>query len=267
MIYQAERETNDGRRIYSQTTLTPILDDDGRLIKLIAIDTDISKLVELEGFKESMIQMIVHDLKNPLNNVIGFSTLPPNQQYLNLINYSGQQMLDMVENILDVHKSEKKKLNLSLKKTNLNFLVEKSIAEVIFQVNEKKVKVLNNVPYCYGMIDEELIRRVIVNLLSNAVKYSPEKGVVRIRSEFIKTNKPEVKVSVSDEGVGIPENLIGKIFDKYFQAEAKKAGIARSTGLGLTFCKMAVEKHEGKIWAKSNDEKGSTFSFTLPLHE
>lgn len=267
MTYQSEQETSDGRKIHLQTTLTPILNTEGILIKLIAIDTDISKIMELEGFKESMIQMIVHDLKNPLNNVIGFSSLSPQQEYANLINYSGKQMLDMVENILDIHKSERKELKLTLTKINLNFLVEKSIAEVIFQVRENKVSILNNVPHCYVAIDEELIRRVLINLLTNAIKYSPEEGIVKIRAEFSDQNKPKVILSISDEGPGIPAELTEKIFDTYFQVKARKSGLARSTGLGLTFCKIAVENHGGEIWVESNEGKGSVFYFTLPTYD
>lgn len=109
--------------------------------------------------------------------------------------------------------------------------------------------------------DRHLVGRVISNLLSNAIKHTPAGGTITLKLE----RRPvEVIVSVADTGSGIPEEYLGRIFEKFTQAE-NDARAHRGTGLGLTFCKMAVEAHGGRIWAQSEVGAGSTFSFALPV--
>ena len=113
-------------------------------------------------------------------------------------------------------------------------------------------------------VQRDLIERVVQNLLSNAVHYTPELGNILIESEVDERSK-SVVVSVSDSGSGIPEEHRQKIFDKFSTVEAKEKRIRNSTGLGLTFCKLAVELHGGKIWVEDRNGGGSVFRFTLPI--
>jgi len=118
-------------------------------------------------------------------------------------------------------------------------------------------------------VDRDLFTRVLINLLGNALKFTPADGSITVGARLEAPSDPDrnpvVVFFVKDTGEGIPKEDLGKIFDKFAQAESRKAGRKNSTGLGLTFCKLAVEAHGGRIWAESEPGKGSTFYFTIPL--
>ena len=117
-------------------------------------------------------------------------------------------------------------------------------------------------------VDKELIIRVFVNLVSNAIKYSPSNGTIRVSSDLVLLEGKEyVKIGVSDYGSGIPEAEQQFIFEKFYQHEVKKLGMTPSTGLGLSFCKMAVNAHDGTISVESRENVGSTFWVTLEVFE
>lgn len=116
------------------------------------------------------------------------------------------------------------------------------------------------------------MRRILVNLLANALKFTPSNGVVTVMANqtndlenSTRNDRPGIVISVSDTGEGIPPEDRERIFEKFGQVESRRAGRKMSTGLGLTFCKLAVEAHGGHIWVESEMGKGSTFHFSLPL--
>jgi len=215
-----------------------------------------TNLKELQNFKNGLIGMIVHDLKNPLNIIINMSE---NE----FVADSGYKMLNMVNNILDVEKYEEVEMPINVEKFNLRNLFQKSISKNNFLALLQKIKINNNIDKLIEIkADKEIIERVIDNLLTNAIKFSPQSGNIEINT---KTDNNFVYISISDEGIGISDEFKEKIFDKFVQVEAKKSGIVRSTGLGLTFCKLAVEAHKGTISVKSKQNEGTIFTFTIPL--
>ncbi|MBU0765814.1 MAG: PAS domain S-box protein, partial [Bacteroidetes bacterium] len=295
VVYASLSKNKTGRNIWVQTTLTPIMNDEGQITQYVAIDADITKLKEaeeeikkrakeiivhrdqlkealnklseLESFKESMIGMIVHDLKNHLNSIIAFSAQIISEKNLKSINQAGKQMLNMVLNILDVQKFEKTEVQLDKNIHNIQNVIKNAVDDVALLISEKDITVTNKIrSILQSEFDYEIIQRVLVNFLTNAVKYTPTNGEITLDAEIVSIDKKEMlQISVSDSGQGIPENMLEKIFDKFSQVEAKKSGVARSTGLGLSFCKMVVEAHGGKIRAESELGKGTTFLFTLPV--
>jgi len=240
----------------------------------------IAKLQELDKFKESLTGMIVHDLKNPLNAIIGLSSLDiENNEAMAVINSAGNQMLNLVLNILDVQKFEEAKVKLSIDAYNLKDTGTDCIQQVALLLTGKKLKSANLIPETITpKFDYDIILRVFINLLTNAIKYTPADGCITLNAFILESardnhliqNKvefihyPQVIVSVTDTGIGIPEDKIQIVFEKFGQVEAKKSGTVRSTGLGLTFCKLAVEAHKGKIWVTSTVNVGTTFWFSLP---
>jgi len=224
------------------------------------------KLKELDEFKQTATAMIVHDLKNPLNTVIGNSEkidLPISQEEcFENIQQSGKKMLNLVQNILDVQKFEDAQIKPNPENISLQKLVNQSIQQVGTFSKIKNLTLRNDVSAnTFIAADSDLTGRILVNLLTNAIKYSAQNQIITITS---KIQSEKVEIQVKDEGIGIPTDFLPKIFDKFSQTKAKKLGIARSTGLGLTFCQMATEIQGGKIWVESKIEEGSTFSFTLP---
>ena len=223
-----------------------------------------NQLIKLDEFKQDMTGMIVHDLKNPLNVIINSSKTEP-QLALKMARQSGKQMLNMVLNILDVYKAEAAKISLDLANYTLSTILNNAIESVDYLIEQKNIILDVNKNTAYNIrVDGQLIERVLINLLTNAIKYTPLNGTITIG---VKEADSLLKVSISDSGEGIAEEKKHLVFDKFAQAKAKRSGSVRSTGLGLTFCKMAVETHGGEIDFESEKGKGATFWFTLQLAE
>ncbi|MTI40899.1 ligand-binding sensor domain-containing protein, partial [Fulvivirga lutimaris] len=223
------------------------------------------KLLELDKFKEGLTGMIVHDLKNPLNGIINVSNSYTINEQVYRMKEFGKQVLNMVVNILDVHKYEDTKMVPDKSVVSLNDIIQSAIADTEFLLNEKGVSVKAKIEKAYNInVDKKLIIRVFVNLLTNAIKYSKAGDVIFINVS--EDNDDQIRVEISDSGQGIPQDQVDKIFDKFVQISAKDSGKIRSTGLGLTFCKMAIESHNGNIGVISEVNKGTTFWFVLSLH-
>lgn len=221
------------------------------------------ELKELDQYKESMTAMIVHDFKNALNTVISFSDGQPTERRLRSIRQAGQFMLNMVLNILDVQKFESAKPKLAYANTSVNKLIIKAIEQLNYMIEQKSIKLtFNQNNQLEVRVDEDLVTRVIINILSNAIKFVPTNGKITI---YVEKEDKHAKISIEDNGPGIPADKLHFVFDKYTQINAKSSGNIRSTGIGLTFCKMVVEAHEGTIDVHSTIGEGSTFYFTLPL--
>jgi signal transduction histidine kinase/tetratricopeptide (TPR) repeat protein len=238
----------------------------------LALGTANEKLKELGGFKEAMMGMIVHDLKNPLNAVIGLSDTSDMRTSQGLplaaarrINQAGQQMLTLVMNILDVQKFENAALHLVVKDCQAYTLMEEAVHSTMTLLQEKSLQyALQADGSVFMRVDRDAILRVLVNMLTNAIKFTPPQGSIILRAGIDVNNPAFVCISVSDTGVGIPAHKLDDVFEKFTQVEAKNSGMTHSTGLGLTFCKIAVETHGGAIWIESELGKGTTFFFTLP---
>ncbi len=221
------------------------------------------RLLEMDQYKESMTAMIVHDFKNSLNTVISFSETKPSDQRLKGIRQAGQFMLNMVMNILDVQKYETTKPSLSLQVCEISKLIQLASMQLSYLIEQKSIELIIDQHHEFSINgDKDLLVRVLGNILSNAIKYSPQNGKILIKVAHVGN---DVMVAVKDEGPGIPKSKLEFIFDKFAQVDARKEGLARSTGIGLTFCKIVVEAHKGAIWADSTHGEGSTFNLTLPI--
>jgi len=234
------------------------------------------KLIEMDQFKQGITSMIVHDLKNPINSIINIRESNPELQ-LNRIRQTGRQMLNLVLNILDVSKYEETQIVLNTENHNLFDIAQNAIEKILFLSMEKNIEVSNRIDreFCVRA-DIEMTERVFINILTNAIKYTPNNGLVLLNSEpFSMSEKSDqqggidqfVKISITDNGMGISADKIHLVFQKFGQVIAKNSGSVRSTGLGLTYCKMVVEAHGGDINVESELEKGSQFWFTMPRVE
>jgi signal transduction histidine kinase len=221
-------------------------------------------LVEMDKFKQGVTNMIVHDLKNPINAIINTTKSNPETQLERIIQ-TGRQMLNLVMNILDVSKYEETKIPLTIESHNLLNVSQRAVAQVLFLSNEKNITISNQISPELGIrADAEMVERVFVNILTNAIKYTPNNELIVIHAES-KSKEEFLKISITDNGIGIPADKAHFVFQKFGQVGAKNSGSVRSTGLGLTYCKMVVEAQGGNIGVESKQEQGSTFWFTLPV--
>ena len=226
-----------------------------KTMKLLVLNKE---LKENEELRSGLTNMIVHDLKNPISNIINLSE---NRE----ITFFAKDMLVMVENILDIQKYEGMLMPLNRKAVLLRKNADEAIKQVSIFAEHKNIKITNNIDASFFVsADEDILRRIFVNLLSNAVKYTFVNGTIKIETK-ISANKNTVNISIIDNGIGIKEEKIPFIFNKFSQILARKTGEARSTGIGLTFCKMAIEAHGSKINVKSVPKESTNFSFLLPL--
>lgn len=226
------------------------------------------KLLELDKFKKEMTHMMVHDLKNPLSNIIGFMNLPKiNDKIRGLVQASGQDMQNMIQNILDVTKFEETTLVTHPEKQFLHQLAEAAFQQNEYNIKLRSIHIENTIPpHLEISVDKKLLIRVFSNIISNATKYTPDDGDIKVSSEMIEENgKSYCKVNIYNSGETIPDEKLQDIFNIYTQIYSKHSNQSYSTGIGLAFCKMAVEAHGGKIGVISEETEGVTFWFTLPL--
>lgn len=230
-------------------------------------------LRESERLRESLSSMIVHDLRNPLTALLGgldiirltmADHMDADQKHLlENARRSGHALLGMVGELLDISKMEAGKLTLNVQPTDLRALIDENIdlVRVLTETGELEIRAALTEDVASVPCDRQLIGRVIANLLSNAIKHTPPKGLISVvairRGDF-------ATVSVADTGPGIPPEYHQRIFEKFGQIE-QPGKERRGTGLGLPFCKMAVEAHGGQIWVESEVGRGSTFYFSLPM--
>lgn len=221
------------------------------------------QLMALSRYKDSMNSFLVHDLKNPLNTIINFDAEQVTSYQAEGIRQSGKQMLNLVSNLLDISKNDKCKLMLKPENTALSVLVKQAVGETAFLAEQKSIRFYLDAPTDFMlMADPALIKRVLVNMITNAIKFSPPGGQIRIHPQ--QEAAEMVKIWIEDQGEGIPEDFLPLVFEQYSQKVPRKSGFSASTGIGLAFCKMAVEAHGGEIGVLSGAGNGASFWFTLP---
>lgn len=216
------------------------------------------ELKEFDELKEGLTNMLVHDLKNPVNNILYLSESKE-------ITSIAHQMLTIVNNILDVQKYEKTEMKLDLKEVSFYKIVKDAVLQIKTLAEHKNIQIdYKAVKGIHLKVDYDIIFRVMVNFFTNSIKYTPANGKIIVHYE-LSENPDFIFISVKDNGIGIKSDKINMIFNKFSQVMAKRSGQARSTGLGLTFCKMAVEAHEGFIKVESVSGEYTMFKFSLPL--
>ncbi len=234
------------------------------------IEHDLSSQVALEQLQRDLSAMVYHDMRSPLGNVdMSLHALAkllgdhPNASVQNLLGIamrSERQVQRMISSLLDVQRLEEGSKLLNRTTSMVNMVIRSAIEQAEPLAAEKHVRIrqalVDDLPALY--IDADMIERVVINLLDNAIKYSPDYGIVTISSS---ASGKEVFIRVKDTGPGIPREAQKMIFDKF--SRIKKENMPRGVGLGLAFCKLAVDAHGGRIWIKSDDKNGSTFTVAL----
>jgi hypothetical protein len=169
----------------------------------------------------------------------------------------------MVLNLLDIQKFEDTNVQLKPKEFLIDEVITKALDKTKFLAEQKSITLVRNIhSNAISFFDFDLIMRVLENILINAIKYTHDNGQIRLYTEV---KHDSIQLSIADNGQGIPKDKTKYVFDKFFQVQEKKVGNVRSTGLGLTFCKMVIDAHKGKIGVSSELGKGATFWFTLPI--
>ena len=232
---------------------------------------DITERKELDHMREDMIAMIYHDLRSPLANTISSLEILKTQldiekdknvnTLLDIAERSTDRMQRLINSLLDINRLENGKAITNKKECNINALISESVDIIKSNLDskEQKIKIHTQDTLEDIKIDIDMVKRVVINLLENASKFTPDEGLITIGSN---NKKDEILIWVEDNGPGIPKESIEKIFNKYTRLDRKN--MPKGLGLGLAFCKLAVEAHGGKIWAESKENVGSKFIFSIP---
>ena len=234
------------------------------------------QLQELEEFKDGLLHMIVHDLKNPLFAISGNIELLllDKENFSEMQNTAAANCLasckdlnEMIQQLLDINKLENKRLQLKKEMTDLVALINDTLDQLQKKAEEKQISInfVDTNGIATALLDSRLIKRVISNLVDNGIRHTPKGGMIEVVMDS-EVNDSRLRISVKDTGSGLDPAYHQKIFNKFEQVDLKSRGVSVGTaGLGLAFCKLAVEAHEGTIWVDSEGEgKGSTFRFTIP---
>ncbi|MEQ8671951.1 MAG: GAF domain-containing protein [Aggregatilineales bacterium] len=277
-------EIRDGEKMrYLEEVGSPVYDMHNEIIGRMVTLRDVTEERELEQYRDEITHMVIHDLRRPLGSIItsldaitiileDFGEHPSSdvvKQIIGVSMDSANSLLDLVDTLMDIAKMEKPGfMVLNPRITELDEIVDKAVRHLSSFMEDSRIELTVSIPDDLPRVnvDNDLVLRVIRNLLDNAIRYAPTGGKVHISADAFGTDK--VVVRVADNGRGIPPAEAENVFLKFRQIKGNvPAHGGKSTGIGLTFCKQAVEAHHGRIWVNNDGPlPGACFYFTLPIN-
>ena len=287
-----------------QILITPVKDKQDVSLGAVVILHDVTKEKELEKMREDFTNMMVHELRSPLTGVRGIANLLVTDKvkndavkyadFVSLIQTNTEDMLGLVNDLLDVAKLDSGKFQLIKKPSDISELIQRRVASFKALADQNNLsleaKIAPDVPGNFNF-DEHKISQVLNNLISNSIKFTDPGGKVTVSAFLLPAGKdlaekvveqslvwPGLKkgvnvksemlmIGVTDTGVGISNEKIGKLFNKFVQLESTAKSEKKGTGLGLVVSKGIIEAHQGKIGVFSEPGEGTTFYFTLPINQ
>jgi PAS domain S-box-containing protein len=258
---------------YVERQESPVLAHTGRVMGWLVVLRDVTEEQEQLAWRTHFTNMMVHDLRNPITTLLSVLhrlSQKTEQEVQPLIQsgvHTSHHLLDMVDSLLDVNRLEAGQLLVEAEAMRLPPLVEKVVANLRPTAAEKQITLQVSSPAGLPAVwaDEELVRRILVNLLDNALKFTPQGGqiTVELRPEPSETAEPGVRCLITDSGPGIPAGDKERIFERFVRIHSGGAQV-QGTGIGLSFCQLAVTAQDGRIWVEDAPQGGSCFLFTLP---
>ncbi|MDZ7264142.1 MAG: ATP-binding protein [candidate division KSB1 bacterium] len=263
---------NKRKSIVVQAKAARVIDTEDKLIGIVTILRDITREKEIDRLKTELVSMVAHELRSPLTSIAGFSELlldtdvteQQSKEYAEIILKESNRLGDLINKFLDISRIESGKSQMHRTPIHLGQVIENVLQMNMYLAERKGMQLHLNIPSELSLIwaDREMLGEVILNLFSNAVKYSPEGKNIYID---VRDEAAEQVISVRDEGYGIPEKSLGKIFEKFYRVpDNEQYQEVRGSGLGLALVKEIVELHDGTIWVESQVGKGSNFTFSIP---
>ncbi|MFA7745645.1 two-component system histidine kinase PnpS [Salinicoccus roseus] len=239
---------------------------------VIVVLHDITEIRRLEKMRSDFVANVSHELKTPVTSVRGFSeTLMSGEvtdeettkQFLKIIHDESQRLDRLIRDLLNLSKIERQKMPLNLETLNMTALVHEVSVTLQGAIEEKQTKLVLPDPskdvYLQG--DEDRLRQIVLNLVGNAINYTAEGGTVTVS---LKENVEKVRLIIQDDGIGIPEESLPRIFERFYRVDRARSRHSGGTGLGLAIVKHLIESHHGEIEVESREGEGTTFTVILP---
>jgi PAS domain S-box-containing protein len=254
-------------------TISPLQTAEGDVSGFVGVQSDISKLKEIDRLKTNIIANVSHELKTPLTNIsLYLSLLRRNksgrtEEYLNVLERESKRLTQLIQNLLDLSKLDTGAIPTHLTPLDVSSSVVRTVATFQSMAQDKRIALTCDLPDQLPAIvaDDAQIEQVLTNLVGNALSYTPIGGSVNVSvGEAEHRNSPAVYIRVADTGMGIAPADMPHLFDRFYRGAANNDGNVPGTGLGLAICKEIVDRHDGHIDVVSQQGQGATFTVWLP---
>ena len=271
-------ERPGGERVTALVSATPIYSKDGLIESAVAVIQDMTPLEEMERLRSEFLGMVSHELRSPLSAIKGSAATVLNAsapfdaaemlQFFRIIDRQADRLRDLISNLLDITRIEAGVLSLAPEPASLVHLADEARSTFLRGGGRHRVHVDLAMDLPPVAVDTQRTVQVLSNLLVNAARYSPDSSTIRVTAHKVE-DSPQLAVSVSDRGMGVPADRLPHLFKKFSRIDAAgEDRTAEGTGLGLAICKGIVEAHGGRIWADSEGAgRGTRFTFTVPVAE
>ncbi len=249
----------------------------------LKLSHEVKKLRQIDSMKNDFLSLVSHELRTPLTSIMAYSeTLlmegmvddeKERREYLQIIYDEGERLTRLINDVLDLTKMEAGKMDYFFEEYDISLIIRNAVMNSTSLASQKKQnltsEVIGQIPTV--RLDKDRIMQVLMNFLSNAIKFTPEEGSISVKVEALDSQgaaggiADQLRVSVTDTGIGISQQNLNKVFSKFEQIESIDHH-STGTGLGMPICRQIIEEgHGGKIWVESEPEIGSTFFFTIPV--
>ncbi|MBI2267663.1 MAG: GAF domain-containing protein [Armatimonadetes bacterium] len=253
-----------------QLCSNPVRDADGQVQGIVVTFQDITELRRIDQMKSDFVSLVTHELKTPITSIQGFVDLIMSRelprenilQYLAIVRQESGRLLRLINNILNLSKLEAGLFHLRLSEISLPALTEQVLESMRTQVYKHNFNLIVHGDIPPIQADKDLVIQILSNLLSNAIKYSPGGGEIRIE---VSCDGEMARIGVSDRGVGIPREKLSRLFEKFYRGDHSVTKEVGGTGLGLANVKFILDAHKGTLSVDSEEGKGTTFTFALPV--
>ena len=266
----SEQRKNVGNK-YVNILFAPFQDENDRPAGVIALIQDITEHVKLDNMRKEFVADVSHELKTPITSIMGYSdTLlegdydeDTRKKFLNVISSEARRMARLVTDLLTLSRYDNKKITKESTSFDLGELVKKCQEKLRFEIEKKghnvECFVTASVPPVIA--DKDGIERVVLNILSNAIKYTPDNGIIKVYVGFVYN---DAYIKIIDNGIGIPEEDIERIFERFYRVDKARSRELGGTGLGLSIAKEILDKNKGSIDIKSKVGKGTEVVIRIP---
>ncbi|MDV6377424.1 ATP-binding protein [Sporosarcina sp. GW1-11] len=244
----------------------------GEMVGTIFVHRDVTHEFEVDKMKTELVSTVSHELRTPLSSILGFSELLLNKEmddkrkkrYLETIHSEANRLTALINDFLDIQRMESGRQTYVMDDVSVVEIAKRTVDNLTVQSSTHTISIRDMTWSSTVVADQGRIQQVFTNILGNSLKFSPDGGDVKVT---LWNQQDSIIVSIADEGIGIPQQDISHLFEKFYRFDNSSKRKIGGTGLGLSICKEIITDHEGKIWVESTIDVGTTIFFSLPLKQ